>query len=111
MKARYEIQWAADAVRHFHLKAPNGEILMHSEGYKSLAACENGIGSCLEHAPYDRFFTRGETPGGHPFFYLRAANNRIIGQSQLYASVEAREAGIEAVKRYAPEAEVFDLSK
>lgn len=111
MTARYEIEWATNSIRHFHLKAPNGEIIMHSEGYKTLAACENGIGSCREHAPYDRFFTRAETPGGHPFFYLRVANNRIIGQSQVYASVKAREAGIEAIKRYASEAELFDLTK
>lgn len=111
MKARYEIKRSTNDERYFHLKAPNGEIIMSSEGYKTLAGCENGIGSCREHAPYDRFYTRAVTPEGNPFFHLRAANNRIIGQSELYASVQARDTGIEAIKRYAPQADVIDLTK
>jgi len=111
MKARYEVKWATNEERYFHLKAPNGEIIMHSENYKTLAGCENGIGSCREHAPYDRFYGRAITKGEKLFFHLRAANNRIIGQSELYESVQAREAGIEAVKRYASQADVVDLTK
>lgn len=111
MKARFEIKWGTNEERYFHLKAPNGEIIMYSEGYKTLAGCGNGIGSCREHAPYDRFYGRAVTPGGKPFFHLRAANNRIIGQSELYESVQARDTGIEAIKRYAPQADVHDLTK
>ncbi|MNQ90687.1 hypothetical protein D3C85_1060390 [compost metagenome] len=111
VKARFEIKWGTDDERYFHLKAPNGEIIMYSEGYKTLAGCENGIGSCREHAPYDRFYGRDVTPGRKPHFHLKAANNRIIGQSELYESVQARDAGIEAIKRYAPQADVIDLTK
>lgn len=111
MKARFEIKRGTDEERYFHLKAPNGEIIMSSEGYKTLAGCENGIGSCREHAPYDRFYGRAVTQGGKAHFHLRAANNRIIGQSELYESVLDRDARIEAIKRYAPQADVVDLTK
>ncbi len=35
----------------FRLKATNGEIIAVSEGYTSLAGCENGIESVKENAP------------------------------------------------------------
>ena len=111
MKARYEIKWTTNAERYFHLKAPNGEIIMYSESYKKLAGCENGISSCREHAPYDRFYGRAASKGEKPFFHLKAANNRIIGQSEPYETVQAREVGLAAVKRYAPQADVIDLTK
>ncbi|RON75820.1 hypothetical protein BK675_10910 [Pseudomonas fluorescens] len=111
MRARFEIRWATSDGRYFHLKAPNGEIILFSETYKTLAGCENGIGSCREHAPYDRFYGRFVTKGEQFSFHVRAANNRIVGQSELYDSAHAREAGIAAVKRHAPQADVVDLTK
>ena len=35
----------------FRLRAPNGRIIAVSEGYKSKAACENGIDSVRKNAP------------------------------------------------------------
>lgn len=35
----------------FHLKAPNGEIIASSEGYKTKAGAENGIKSVQTNAP------------------------------------------------------------
>lgn len=35
----------------FHLKAPNGEIIASSQGYKSRAAAETGIKSVQTNAP------------------------------------------------------------
>lgn len=35
----------------FRLKARNGEIIATSEGYKTKAACENGIASVRKNAP------------------------------------------------------------
>lgn len=35
----------------FRLKATNGQIIAVSEGYKSMASCENGIASVKKNAP------------------------------------------------------------
>ncbi|MGN0401639.1 MAG: YegP family protein [Acetatifactor sp.] len=35
----------------FRLKATNGQIIAVSEGYKTLASCENGIASVQKNAP------------------------------------------------------------
>jgi uncharacterized protein len=42
---------------------------------------------------------------------LKAKNGEIIGTSEMYSSVGARDAGIDAVKRDAPPAPTKDLTK
>ena len=37
----------------FNLKAENGEIILHSEGYASSASCDTGIASVRSNSPYD----------------------------------------------------------
>ena len=41
-------------------------------------------------------------------FNLKAGNGQIIGTSELYESVAARENGIESVKKNAPDADVVE---
>mgnify|MGYP005664029863 CR=1 FL=1 len=43
-------------------------------------------------------------------FNLRAANNQVIGTSESYESVSARENGIESMKKNGPEASVVDTT-
>jgi uncharacterized protein YegP (UPF0339 family) len=42
---------------------------------------------------------------------LTAANSEPIGKSEMYTTESARDNGIEAVKKTAPEAPVEDISK
>lgn len=35
----------------FRLKASNGQVIATSEGYKSMASCQNGIASVKKNAP------------------------------------------------------------
>ncbi|MCU7805758.1 MAG: YegP family protein, partial [Candidatus Thiodiazotropha sp. (ex Lucinoma borealis)] len=43
-------------------------------------------------------------------FNLKAANNQVIGTSESYESVAARDNGIESVKKNAPDATVDELT-
>ncbi|MFT0701651.1 YegP family protein, partial [Citrobacter meridianamericanus] len=43
-------------------------------------------------------------------FVLKATNGQVVGQSQLYASQANAEAGVQSVKRAAPEAGLSDES-
>jgi hypothetical protein len=43
-------------------------------------------------------------------FNLRAANGQVIGTSETYSSESARDNGIDAVKRAAPDAALSDLT-
>lgn len=95
---------------YFNLKADNGQVILTSEGYKSKAACENGIESVKKNSPSDGRFERKVAKNGKHFFNLKAANSQIIGSSQMYASESGMNNGIESVKKNAPDAATeYDL--
>lgn len=90
----------------FVLKAGNGQVILASEGYTTKAACENGIESVRKNSQIDERFDKLEAKNGNPYFNLRASNGQIIGSSEMYESVAARDNGIESVKKNAPDADV-----
>ncbi|MBQ2959194.1 MAG: YegP family protein [Alistipes sp.] len=92
----------------FNLKAGNGQVILTSEGYTTLAACKNGIESVKKNSQEDARFERKEAKDGSPFFNLKATNGQVIGKSEMYSSAAACENGIESVKKNAPEAEVVE---
>ncbi|NDI99478.1 YegP family protein [Flavobacterium sp. LaA7.5] len=105
---KFEILRRVNDDYQFNLKASNGEIILTSQGYASKAGCQNGIESVRVNSQDDSNFDRNESSNGKPFFNLRAANGLIIGTSQMYASVAARDNGIESVKKNAPDATIDD---
>lgn len=92
----------------FNLKAGNGQTILASEGYTTKAACTNGIESVKTNSQDDGRFDRKESSNGKPYFNLKASNGQIIGTSEMYESVAARENGIESVKKNASDAEIDD---
>ncbi|MFV0391650.1 MAG: YegP family protein [Paludibacteraceae bacterium] len=92
----------------FNLKAGNGQVILSSEGYTSKAGCMNGIESVKKNAQDDARFDRKESGNGKSFFNLTATNGQIIGKSEMYESVAARDNGIESVKKNAPDAGMDD---
>ena len=110
MTGKFEIFVDSGNQYRFRLKAGNGEIILASEAYKAKSGCTNGIASVKENAPNDDRYERKETSNGRPMFNLRAKNNQVIGTSEIYETVAAREKGIESVKANAPNAGVKDLT-
>ncbi|WP_264553199.1 YegP family protein [Flavobacterium sp. N2038] len=92
----------------FNLKAGNGQTILTSEGYTTKAACLNGIESVKTNSQDDNRFDRRESSNGKPYFNLRASNGQIIGSSEMYESVAARENGVESVKKNAPDSLIED---
>lgn len=92
----------------FRLKAANGQIILASEGYKDKSGCNNGIESVKKNAPEDNRYEKKESSSGKHMFNLKAANNQVIGTSELYESTASRDNGIESVKKNAPSAKVVD---
>lgn len=95
----------------FDLKAANGQVILTSEVYTTKAACISGIESVKKNAPEDSRYERKESENGKPMFNLKAINGQVIGTSELYESVAARENGIESVKKNAPDAEIEDTTE
>jgi uncharacterized protein len=51
MAAKFEIFEDKGGKYHFHLKAPNGEIIVASQAYASKANAHKGIDAIKKHAP------------------------------------------------------------
>lgn len=105
---KFVIKLRKNGEYQFDLKATNGQVILSSEGYTTKAACLNGIASVKKNAPEDGRYERKEAKNGAPYFNLKAGNGQVIGTSEMYSSVAARDNGIESVKKNAPEAEIVD---
>lgn len=108
--AKFEIFKDSSSEFRFRLKANNGEKILSSEGYGSKANAQNGIDSVKENAPKDDRYTNHTSSDNRYYFNLHAANNQVIGTSEMYNSAASRDEGIKDVKRLAPDAEVLDLT-
>ena len=110
MAGKFEIYNDKAGEFRFRLKAGNGQTILASEGYAAKSGCNNGIESVKKNAADDARYERKETSSGKPMFNLKSTNGQVIGTSELYESVAARENGIESVKKNAPDAAVEDLT-
>lgn len=105
-KPSYVIRQTTSGQDYFVLRAPNNEVVLTSESYTARHNTLNGIESVRVNAPRDDRYQRLLSSRGQAYFVLRAANNEILGTSEMYSSVGKRDQGIESVKTNAPIAEV-----
>ena len=108
MSAQYILRKSTNNQFYFYLTAENNEPILTSETYLSKDSAKGGIQSVRENSPIDSRYARLISSDGKYYFRLRAANNEIIGTSEMYNSEQARENGIQAVKRVSPTAPVND---
>lgn len=108
MAGKFEIYKDKAGEFRFRLKAGNGQIILASEGYKAKTSCKNGIESVRKNSQHDARFERTETKTGKARFNLKATNGQVIGTSESYESVKARDNGIASVAKNAPDAKVDD---
>lgn len=110
MAGKFEIYTDKSRVFRFRLKAENGEIILASEGYLAKTACANGILSVKTNAANDARYERKLTDAGKFTFNLSASNGQVIGTSEIYETADARDKGIESVKKNAPNAHTVVLA-
>ena len=106
---KFEITLRKNGEFQFNLKASNGEIILTSEGYKTKAACLNGVESVKKNSVEEARYEKKVAANGKPFFNLKATNGQIIGNSQMYASERTRDNGIASVMKHATEAKIVEL--
>ena len=107
----------------FDLRAGNGETILTSEVYTTLAACRKGVESVrknahaagVENQTEENFvpqshpkFEMYEDKSGQFRFRLKARNGQIIAVSEGYAAKAGCLNGIDSVKRNAADAEVVE---
>ncbi len=108
MPAQYILRKSTNNQYYFNLTAENNEIILTSETYLSKDGAKGGIQSVRQNSPNDSRYARLTSSDGKFYFLLRAANNETIGRSETYNSQQARENGIQAVKRVGPTAPIND---
>ena len=108
MASRFVLSGSTAAQFRFVLKAGNNESILTSERYASKAGALNGIQSVRTNSPNDARYERKNSVNGSPMFNLKAANGEVIGTSETYSSVAARETGIASVKANGPIAPIDD---
>lgn len=107
----------------FDLYAANGQSILTSEVYTTLAACRKGIASVAKNAPAAKLEDRTEEAcktltnpkfelyqdrTGAYRFRLKARNGEIIAVSESYTAKAGCLNGIESVKKNAAEAEILE---
>ncbi len=108
--AKFKLFKGSNGQFYFNLTAPNGEKIGHSEGYTTKQNALNGIDAVRANSPYDSRYTLFQGKDSQYYFNLKALNGQIILQSEGYASKQGASNGIASVKRYAPTAELVDLT-
>jgi amphi-Trp domain-containing protein len=103
-KGKFEVFTGADEQWYFRLRAPNGEVILASEGYHTEQGALGGIEAVKKNAQPEQFEIR-ESRAGQPYFVLKAKNHRIIGTSQMYKRLASCNKGKKSVIKHAPEAE------
>jgi len=109
MPGTFEIKKATDGQFYFRLKADNGQVVLASEMYQAKAGAVNGIESVKKSAGLADRYDKLTSKNGKFYFTLKAGNNQVIGNSEMYESESARDKGIESVMKSAPTAEIADL--
>ena len=119
---KFVIKDAKNGVK-FDLKAGNGEVILTSEIYSSLASCKNGIASVQKNAPIaaledqtEEGFEKQKHPkfevyadkAGEFRFRLKATNGEIIGTGEGYKKKASCLNGIESIRKNAAEGNVED---
>ena len=107
----------------FDLRAANGQVILTSEVYTTMAACRKGIESVRKNGATPKVENQTE-PGCKPLtnpkfemyrdkagfyrFRLKARNGEIIAVSESYNAKTGCINGIESVQKNATEAEIVE---
>jgi uncharacterized protein YegP (UPF0339 family) len=83
---------------YFVLKAVNGETILSSGIYESKNEALHGIGTIRTHCHLEQYYENRVSARGSLYFVMKDGNEKIIGTSQLYSSIFARDIGLSMVK-------------
>ena len=108
MAGKFELKKSKNDKFYFSLLAGNGQTILSSEMYEAKASAVNGIESVKKNGGDAANYAKLTGKDGSPYFTLKAGNGQVIGQSQMYSSESARDAGIESCVANAPGAAVVD---
>lgn len=107
---KYVLKKATNGQFMFNLHAGNEQVILTSELYTQKHSAESGIASVKVNSAIDSRYAKLTSSSGQPYFNLKAANGEIIGTSEMYSSLGARDNGIASVKTNGPNSGTVDLA-
>lgn len=108
MAGKFTIFSGKGGKTYFNLKAGNGEVILASQGYVDKSGARNGVESVKSNAANAGRFEKKVASNGKFHFSLKAGNGQIIGNSEMYDSEKARDAGIASVTSNAASATLVE---
>jgi uncharacterized protein len=111
MAGKFDLKKSKSGQFMFNLKAGNNQIILTSEQYRDKAGALNGIEAVRKNSGNDANYEIKTAKNGAPYFVLKAANNQVIGSSEMYSSVSSLTGGMLSVKTNAKKATVVDLTE
>jgi uncharacterized protein len=96
---KYVIEKSKNNEFYFNLKATNGQVVLTSVMFHSMAACTEAIDSVRANCADDNFFERKLSSNEKHYFSFKSSEGGIIGKSEMYESHSAMEKGIASVKK------------
>jgi uncharacterized protein YegP (UPF0339 family) len=110
MAAKYVLKKAKNGKFFFNLQASNGQPILTSEMYDAVQNALDGIASVRKNGVVETSFDKLVAKDGSPYFTLKAGNGHIVGHSEMYSSVAARDNGVASVMKNAADAVLDDQS-
>ncbi|WP_316749919.1 YegP family protein [Pedobacter gandavensis] len=92
----------------FHLTGGYDQPTLTRNGFKTKSSCIDGISLVIKNSADMNNFERKTATNRKHYFTLKVPNGHIIGTSEKYYSLAARENGIYSVKLNAANAEIID---
>ncbi len=102
MISKYILNLVGTSDFHWSLKARDSQTMLSSRIYEGKAAADAGIESCRVNSPDDARYERLASNDARYYFVLRAPTGEVIGTSEIYPTVVAREKGIALCKESGP---------
>jgi uncharacterized protein YegP (UPF0339 family) len=106
----YEIKQTQNGKFMFNLKAANHEVILTSEVYEQKASALAGIESVRANGPDAANYELKTSSANEPYFVLKAANQQVIGKSEMYSSEAAAKNGIASVQKNCASTEIKDVA-
>lgn len=106
----YELKKTQNGKYMFNLKAANHEVILTSEVYEQKASALAGIESVRKNGPEAANYELKTSASKQPYFVLKAANQQVIGKSEMYSSEAAAKNGIASVQKNCTSTEVKEVA-
>jgi uncharacterized protein len=105
-RARFETFAGVDGQYYFQLIAGNGEKLLRSEGYTTLAAAKKGITSVKANGATTKSFKIFTAKSGEHYFNLLAKNGEVVATSETYVTKASATTAVATVAKLVGAAEI-----